>query len=81
VGQGPRPAEQVGVVHGGVIPDLAKGKPLEIWFQDEARVGQKGTLAYVWARGRGRGPCRTRATCRPTCSAPCVRSAGSARAW
>ncbi len=33
-----------------MIPDLAKGKPLEIWFQDEARVGQKGTLAYVWAR-------------------------------
>ena len=28
----------------------AAGKPLEIWFQDEARVGQKGTLAYVWAR-------------------------------
>jgi hypothetical protein len=25
------------------------GKPIEIWFQDEARVGQKGTLAYVWA--------------------------------
>jgi transposase len=23
--------------------------PVEIWFQDEARVGQKGTHAYVWA--------------------------------
>ena len=33
-----------------MIPPAAKGKPLEIWFQDEARVGQKGTLAYVWAR-------------------------------
>lgn len=33
-----------------MIPDKAKGKPLEIWFQDEARVGQKGTLAYVWGR-------------------------------
>lgn len=22
---------------------------MEIWFQDEARVGQKGTHAYVWA--------------------------------
>jgi len=22
---------------------------IEIWFQDEARVGQKGTLTYVWA--------------------------------
>ena len=27
----------------------AAGKPLEIWFQDEARAGQKGTHAYVWA--------------------------------
>lgn len=23
--------------------------PIEIWFQDEARVGQKGTHAYIWA--------------------------------
>ena len=23
--------------------------PVEIWFQDEARVGQKASLAYVWA--------------------------------
>lgn len=28
---------------------MAVGKPLEIWFQDEARVGQKGSIAYVWA--------------------------------
>jgi len=27
----------------------AGGKPVEIWYQDEARVGQKGTHAYVWA--------------------------------
>lgn len=33
-----------------MIPEAARSKPLEIWFQDEARVGQKGTLAYVWAR-------------------------------
>jgi hypothetical protein len=25
------------------------GTPIELWFQDEARVGQKGTHAYVWA--------------------------------
>ncbi len=24
-------------------------KPLEIWFQDEARVGQKGSLTRIWA--------------------------------
>ena len=23
--------------------------PIEIWFQDEARVGQQGTHAYIWA--------------------------------
>jgi DDE superfamily endonuclease len=27
----------------------AAGKPIELWFGDEARVGQKGTHAYVWA--------------------------------
>jgi len=27
----------------------AVGKPVEIWWQDEARVGQKGSLSYVWA--------------------------------
>lgn len=31
------------------MPEAAAGKPIEIWFQDEARVGQKGTLEYVWA--------------------------------
>jgi putative transposase len=30
-----------------VVPAAAAGKPLEIWFADEARVGQKGTLSYV----------------------------------
>jgi hypothetical protein len=24
--------------------------PVEVWFQDDARVGQNGTHAYVWAR-------------------------------
>ena len=23
--------------------------PIEIWFQDEARVGQQGSLEYIWA--------------------------------
>ena len=27
----------------------AIGMPVEIWWQDEARVGQQGTHAYVWA--------------------------------
>jgi hypothetical protein len=25
------------------------GQPIELWFQDEMRVGQKGTLTRVWA--------------------------------
>lgn len=32
-----------------VIPQAAKDKPLEVWWQDEARVGQQGTVTYVWA--------------------------------
>ncbi len=30
-------------------PGLPPGTPIEIWFQDEMRVGQKGTLTRVWA--------------------------------
>jgi transposase len=30
--------------------------PIEIWFQDEARIGQKGTHAYVWAPVGSRPP-------------------------
>lgn len=38
-----------------MIPEAAQGKPLEIWFQDEARVGQQGTITRVWAK-RGTRP-------------------------
>jgi transposase len=40
------------------LPAAASGKPIEIWFQDEARVGQKGTLTRLWARigSRPRAP-------------------------
>jgi DDE superfamily endonuclease len=37
------------------LPEQAKAKPIEIWFQDEARVGQQGTLTRLWAR-RGSRP-------------------------
>jgi DDE superfamily endonuclease len=37
------------------LPEHARDKPLEIWFQDEARVGQKGSLTRIWAR-RGSRP-------------------------
>ena len=29
---------------------LAPGTPIEVWFQDEMRVGQKNSLVYQWAR-------------------------------
>lgn len=32
------------------LPKAAQDKPLEVWFQDEARVGQQGTLTRLWAR-------------------------------
>ena len=45
------------------MPEAARGKSLEIWFQDEARIGQHsakqgfvaGTLTRVWAK-RGSRP-------------------------
>jgi transposase len=37
------------------LPEHARGKPIEIWLQDEARVGQQGTLTRLWAR-RGTRP-------------------------
>ena len=39
------------------LPEAVRraGTPVEVWFQDEARVGQQGTLTYVWAE-RGSRP-------------------------
>src|SRR3954465_4608617 len=34
---------------------LPPGTPVEVWFQDEMRVGQKNKLTYRWAR-KGSGP-------------------------
>ena len=31
------------------LNDTVAGTPVEIWYQDEARVGQQGTHAYIWA--------------------------------
>jgi transposase len=33
-----------------VIPEGTKIEDVDIWFQDEARVGQKGTLTRTWAK-------------------------------
>jgi transposase len=34
---------------GKTIPHEARDKPIELWWQDEARVGQQGSLTYIWA--------------------------------
>jgi hypothetical protein len=38
-----------------IATNEADGKPLEIWFADEARVGQKNKLTRRWAK-RGTRP-------------------------
>jgi hypothetical protein len=37
------------------LAGIAKSKPIEIWFQDEARIGQKNGLVRQWAK-RGTRP-------------------------
>ena len=39
-------------------PADARGKPIELWWQDEARIGQQGSLTYIWAEqgSRPRAP-------------------------
>jgi len=37
------------------LPELPPQTPIEIWFQDEARIGQKNGLVRQWAR-RGTRP-------------------------
>ena len=38
------------------MPASTPATPVEIWFQDEARVGQKGGHTYVWAEVGSRPP-------------------------
>jgi hypothetical protein len=38
------------------LPERARGGPVEVWWQDEARVGQQGTLTRLWARRGSRPP-------------------------
>ena len=37
-----------------MIPEAARGQTVEVWWQDEARIGQQGTLTRIWA------PCGSR---------------------
>ena len=49
----------------------ADGKPVEIWFQDEARVGQQGTLTELGQARYRRARCATGAST-GNCSARCA---------
>jgi hypothetical protein len=41
------------------LPEHARSKTLELWWQDEARIGQQGTLTRIWAE-RGSRPAAPR---------------------
>lgn len=43
------------------MKDRHPGERVEVWFQDEARIGQQGTLTRVWAE-RGTRPSAVRQT-------------------
>src|SRR3954447_26562757 len=51
--------KEVVVEHIEAIAEQHPGKEVQVWTQDEARFGQKGTLTRVWAR-RGTRPRRVR---------------------
>ena len=38
-----------------MLGSSALSQPVEVWFQDEARVGQKGVMSRLWARRGSRG--------------------------
>lgn len=38
------------------LPEHAGNKKIEVWFQDEARIGQKGRLTRIWAVKGSRTP-------------------------
>ncbi len=40
---------------GLVLPKAVSFDQVNIWFQDEARVGQRGTLTRIWVE-KGTGP-------------------------
>ena len=62
------------------LEGLPKTTPVEIWFEDEARIGQKNGLARQWAR-RGTRPSSppTSAMTTPICSAQSAPPAASGR--
>ncbi len=65
----------------GIRQKIAPGIPIEVWFQDEMRVGQKNKLTYKWARKgtRPRADHDQNTRSAHLCGAICLeRSAGAA---
>ena len=58
-------------------------KRLQLWFQDEARVGNKGRVCHRWwRRGASVPPGRVKsATSGPTSSPPCARTPATTSPW
>ena len=64
------------------IPEHARSKPIELWCQDEARIGQQGTLTRIWPpRVAARRRRAISGTLGPTCSAQSAPPAAPARVW
>ncbi len=65
------------------LPAAARDKPLEICFQDQARIGQEGTVTRIWARlgSRPPGPRDSRYEGAYICAAVCPPSGPSAPPW
>lgn len=53
-----RLSEYVSALVTAALPEAVKaaGTPIEVWHQDEARVGQQGTLTYAWSDTGSRPP-------------------------
>jgi transposase len=61
------------------LDGLPHETPLEIWFQDEARIGQKNGQVRQWDVEPGPASRPTSVTRTPICSAPSARRAASAQ--
>ena len=69
---------------GAIRAKLPPETPIELWWQDEARVGQKNAITRRWARrgaARGRGRRTTSARSEPTSSVRSAQPKGRRRVW
>jgi len=52
----PRPSKRGLEASLKAVADTHKGKRITLWFQDEARIGQKGRVCHRWYRKGQRPP-------------------------